>query len=110
MKTHEAAGGTRGPEVDQLREALRAVIDPEVGLDIIDLGLLYRLEYVGDALEADLTMTTPACPATTMMAGEVERILRESLPPGAECRVRVVWDPPWDPERISAAGRERLGW
>lgn len=98
------------PGLDELRESLRQVIDPEVGLDIVDLGLVYRLEYVGDALEADLTMTSPACPATGMMAADVEQVLRDALPPGMACRVRVVWDPPWDPERISPAGRERLGW
>ena len=103
-------GGDR-PGIDELREALRAVVDPEVGLDIIDLGLLYRLEYRSDAaLEADLTMTTPACPATAMMAAQVEEILRDALPAGTACRVRVVWEPAWDPSRISAEGRERLGW
>jgi metal-sulfur cluster biosynthetic enzyme len=104
------ADTTPRPAPEELREALRRVVDPEVGLDIVDLGLLYRLEYVGEALEADLTMTTPTCPVTAMMAGEVERILRAALPPGAACRVRVVWEPPWDPSRISDAGRRRLGW
>lgn len=99
-----------GPQPAVLRELLREVIDPEVGLDMIDLGLLYRLEYIGGALEADMTMTSPACPVTTMMAAEVERILRAALPAGTPCRVRVVWEPPWGPERISDAGRSRLGW
>lgn len=94
----------------ELRETLRQVIDPEVGLDVIDMGLVYRLEFVGNALEVDLTMTTPACPVTGMMAAEVEQALRARLPEGTPCRVRVVWDPPWDAERISAAGRRKLGW
>jgi metal-sulfur cluster biosynthetic enzyme len=110
MALASSEGGAVRPGIEELREALRAVIDPEIGLDIIDLGLLYRLEYVGGALEADLTMTSPACPATTMMAAEVEEILRNALPPDTACRVRVVWEPPWDPARISPEGRERLGW
>ncbi len=108
----ERAGAPDRATIDpaELREVLRQVIDPEIGLDIVDLGLLYRLEYVDGALEVDLTMTSPACPVTAVMAADVEQILRSALPPGVPCRVRVVWDPPWNAERISAAGRERLGW
>lgn len=90
-------------------EALRAVIDPEVGLDVVELGLVYGIEERNGVLEVALTMTTPACPLGEHIVADAEARLR-ALPGVAGARVSLVWDPPWEPSRMSAAARARLGW
>ena len=91
-------------------EALRTVLDPELGVNIVDLGLVYRVHTSDqDRLAVDLTMTSPACPLGESIVSEAEERLRElEGVPGAE--VRLVWDPPWDPARMSERARSILGW
>lgn len=96
------------PEPDALREALRKVIDPEVGVNIIDLGLVYRLAYEDGVVVVEMTMTSPACPLGDMIADEVDEVLRRRLPPNTPIDVRLVWDPPWKPEMMSAAARRHF--
>lgn len=110
----DADGGARGGVSDEaLRvaalEALREVIDPEVGLNVVDLGLVYGVDVSGGAVSVNLTMTTAACPLGEHLVRDAEARLRaiDGVGPVA---VRLVWDPPWSPERLSAAGKERLGW
>lgn len=91
-------------------QALRRVYDPEVGINIVDLGLVYRLEWVGDCLQADLTMTSPACPMGESIASEAEAALQACLPAGCEVQLQLVWEPPWSPERMSEKARLELGW
>ncbi len=80
-------------------ERLRSVIDPEVGLNIVDLGLIYDLQVSPDgAVEIKLTMTTPACPMSSYIKQEVARVLqRAGFRRGV---IEVVWDPPWSPYMI----------
>ena len=91
-------------------EALRTVIDPEVGENIVELGLVYRVETRPGAVEVDITMTTPACPASGSIAGEAEAAIRNACPEAAEVAVAVVFDPPWTPERMSEEAKRRFGW
>lgn len=95
---------------DKLRDALRQVIDPEIGINIVDLGLVYGLERTDTGVRLDLTMTSPACPMGESIAAEAEFVLQECLPPDAVVEVNLVWDPPWTPERMSAETRFTLGW
>jgi metal-sulfur cluster biosynthetic enzyme len=91
-------------------EALRRlamVIDPELGLDIVELGLVYGLRATPERVEVDLTLTTPSCPLHDAIVGGVQRAL--DIPGGPEVRVNLVWDPPWTPERIGRPGLEALG-
>ena len=94
---------------DAALEALRDVIDPEVGLNIVDLGLVYGVEVVGADVHVRLTMTTPACPLGEQIVRDAEERLRavEGL---GEVTVELVWEPAWSPDRLSAAGKEQLGW
>jgi metal-sulfur cluster biosynthetic enzyme len=92
-----------------VRAVLSQVIDPEVGIDIVDLGLIYGVAVAGDAVDIRMTMTSPACPLGEHLVGEVERVLDERFPDAA-ISVELVWEPAWNPDRISLEGRKKLGW
>ena len=90
-------------------EALRGVIDPEIGLDVVDLGLLYGGEIEGGHVRVRLTMTTPACPLGEEIARDARERVR-AIEGVLEVVVELVWEPPWTPERMSASAKEDLGW
>lgn len=94
---------------DRALVALRGVIDPEVGLNIVDLGLVYDVALSGADVTVKLTMTTAACPLGEQLRLESEEALR-ALPGVGRVTVALVWDPPWSAERISPEGRLALGW
>lgn len=100
-------------EAERLRavalETLRDVIDPEVGLNIVDLGLVYGVEVVGAALQVQLTMTTPACPLGEQIQREAEARL-QTVAGVEDVTVELVWEPAWTPDRISLLGKQLLGW
>ncbi|MCK9283790.1 MAG: metal-sulfur cluster assembly factor [Rhodocyclaceae bacterium] len=98
------------PPPEQLREALREVIDPETGTNIVDLGLVYRIEWVDGVLEVDVTMTSPACPLGDVILSEVDAVLHAELPAHVRADVGLVWSPPWDPSRMSESARRDFGW
>ncbi len=90
-------------------ETLRDVIDPEVGLNIVDLGLVYGIDAVGGSLQVQLTMTTPACPLGEQIQRDAEARLR-TVAGVDDVTVELVWEPAWTPDRISAVGKQLLGW
>lgn len=96
-------------EADQLRELLRDVIDPELGVDIVSLGLVYGIEVNGRDVAVLATTTTPACPLGDYITAEIERVLLDS---GAADRVRVeiTHSPPWTPHMMSESTRRGFGW
>lgn len=101
---------TATPDIDTLRQALKRVADPEIGANIVDLGLIYRLEYANVELEIDMTMTSPACPMGDLIIDDIHAELERLLPANIEVKLTVVWDPPWQPSMMSADCRGRLGW
>lgn len=96
--------------VDTIRAALQTVIDPEAGIDIVALGLVYRIEFSGGVACVDLTMTTPTCPMGDAILDEARQAVRACLPAGVALDLRLVWEPPWGPERMSDAARRHFGW
>lgn len=97
---------------DPLREAviqaLRDIYDPEIPVNIYDLGLIYGVEIVDGHVTITMTLTTPHCPVAESMPGEVElRVL--AVPGVASCDVNLVWDPPWNPASMSDEARLELG-
>lgn len=90
------------------RDALRQVIDPEIGINIVDLGLVYGVERDPAVTRVRVTMTTPACPLGEHIAAEIERALRP-LEAGRRVAVEIVREPPWHPDMISDEGRRLLG-
>lgn len=97
--------------IEAIHHALRQVYDPELGLDIISMGLIYRLEMEGDRVKIDMTLTTPGCPVSETLPEMARRAAAEALGPGGEDRVdfQIVWDPPWCPDLIDPASLEALG-
>lgn len=90
--------------------ALRDVLDPELGINIVDLGLIYRAEWTREGIVVEMTMTTPTCPIGEMITDEAEIALRRRFPEAASIRVHLQWDPPWTPELMTDNGRRSLGW
>ena len=93
-----------------VREALRTVDDPEVGMSIIDLGLVYRIEIAQHRVHVELTMTSPACPLGDLITENARRAIEAAVPDGMEVDVALVWDPPWTPDLMSETARQTLGW
>ncbi|TXG80478.1 MAG: metal-sulfur cluster assembly factor [Thermomicrobiales bacterium] len=91
-------------------DVLHGVIDPEVGINIVDLGLVYGIEAEDDAVRVIMTLTTPGCPLHETIAEAVDTSLRYFISDIESVSVDLVWDPPWSPSMITAAGREELGW
>jgi metal-sulfur cluster biosynthetic enzyme len=98
------------PDPDTLRHALTQVIDPEVGMNIVDLGLVYDIRVAAERIEADITMTTPACPMSSMIADQVREVISTEVPAGIEVVVTLVWEPAWDASMMSEHAREHFGW
>ncbi len=92
--------------LEDVEEALKDVIDPELGVNIVDLGLLYGLSYADDgALLIDMTLTTAACPLTDVIEEQVGLSLDGVVD---DWRLSWVWMPPWGPEKITDDGRDQM--
>lgn len=102
------------PDVDSLRAALRRVIDPEVDVNIVDLGLVYAIELEADGdpdlIRIVMTMTSPACPMSEMIIADIDQVLDEVLPERWRVTVKIVWDPPWNPDMMADEARQHFGW
>lgn len=108
----EAQAAAPEPERDQLKDdlvaALKTVFDPEIPVDIYELGLIYRLHADEERnIEVDMTLTAPGCPVAGDMPGWVENAVA-SVPGVGQVKVKLVFDPPWDPSRMSDEARLAL--
>jgi metal-sulfur cluster biosynthetic enzyme len=92
----------------EILDVLRGVVDPELGVNVVDLGLVYGVDVVDDTIQVRMTTTSIACPLAGHLAEAAESLLRARWP-HARPRVEVVWEPPWGPERMSASARRQLG-
>ncbi len=93
---------------DAIVAALKTVYDPEIPADIYEIGLIYKIDIADDrAVTVDMTLTTPNCPAAQDLPKSVENAVA-SVPGVGEVKVNVVWDPPWDPSRMSDEARLTL--
>lgn len=88
-------------------EVLRGIVDPEVGVNIVDLGLVYRAERTADAIDVAMTMTTRACPLGEMMLEEAGAALSRRFP-GLRIATSLVWEPPWTPAMMTPQGQQLL--
>jgi len=109
-KPEGAAAGEPGGDIyEAVITALREIFDPEIPVNIYDLGLIYGVDVTDDAhVAVTMTLTTPHCPVAESMPAEVE--LRVSAVPGVrDAEVNLVWDPPWDPQKMSDEAKLELG-
>jgi metal-sulfur cluster biosynthetic enzyme len=94
------------PSVEDVTEALKDVVDPELGINVVDLGLVYGLHVEEDnSVTIDMTLTSAACPLTDVIEDQTETALDGLVP---DFRINWVWMPPWGPEKITEDGREQL--
>lgn len=105
-----ATGGATGGAIseDQVRLALRRVKDPELNLNILDLGLIYEIKLAGTDITVDMSLTSPGCPSGPEIMTEAEQQLK-ALPGVGTVTMNLVWSPPWTPERIEPRVRAYLG-
>lgn len=94
--------------VDQVKLSLRKVKDPELGLNIIDLGLVYDIAVDENNIQVDMTLTSPGCPAGPQIMTDAERVL-QALPGVGDVEINLVWSPFWTPERIEPRVRAYMG-
>lgn len=93
---------------NKILEVLSNVYDPEIPIDIVNLGLIYGIDIDGSNVRISMTMTAPGCPASTQIAGESKLLVGEI--PGVEnVEIDLVWDPPWDPSKMSEEAQDSLG-
>jgi FeS assembly SUF system protein len=110
QKPQAASPGEPGGEIyDGVIEALKEIFDPEIPVNIYDLGLIYGVDVTGEGhVAVTMTLTTPHCPVAESMPAEVE--LRVGAVPGVgTAEVNLVWDPPWDPQKMSDEAKLELG-
>lgn len=103
---NDAAG--EALSIEQVKLALRKVKDPELGLNIVDLGLIYDIAITDKNIHIDMTLTSPGCPAGPQIMTDVERTL-QALPGVGEVELNLVWSPYWTPERIEPRVRAYMG-
>jgi len=90
--------------------ALERVVDPEVALNIVDVGLVYGVVVQDNRMDVNVTMTSAACPVTDTIIEDIEFQLDQDMPPGMLVHVELVWEPPWTPDRMSDQARGFMGW
>jgi metal-sulfur cluster biosynthetic enzyme len=91
-------------------DALRRVLDPELGLSIVDLGLVYGVDIGEGLAHVRLTMTSAGCPLSDLIFDAIDDELGQALPAGYEIEIELCWEPPWTPDRLSLQARQQLGW
>lgn len=93
---------------EAVMEALRTVFDPELGINVVDLGLIYGVEIEGDKVSVKMTLTTRGCPLHDSIARGVRSAVK-ALPGVGDATVDLVWEPAWTPERMTESARKELG-
>jgi len=93
-----------------LAHILNEIEDPELGIGIVDMGMVYRADWSATGIEVDFTTTSATCPFAEALLQQINDTLRHRFREAASIRVRFVLDPPWTVERLSDSARKQLGW
>ncbi|HEV8344177.1 MAG TPA: iron-sulfur cluster assembly protein [Candidatus Binatia bacterium] len=94
---------------EEVYEALQTCYDPEIPVNIVDLGLVYDVQVEGKKVTVKMTLTAPGCGMGGMIAGQARQKILDNVDGVEEATVDLVWDPPWDPSRMSEEAKQRLG-
>ncbi len=105
----DPAGGAVASE-EQIVEILKTIYDPEIPVNIYDMGLIYGIDIRDDGwVDIEMTLTSPACPVAGTLPPEVEAKVRDGIEGIVSAKVEIVWDPPWTPDKMSDAAKLQLG-
>lgn len=96
------------PDETTVYDALKQIYDPEVGINIVDMGLIYSLTIDGDHVDITMTLTSPGCPAGPQILGQIDSTVK-GLGDVENVDINVVWSPPWSPDMLSEEARDQLG-
>ena len=96
------------PDETTVYDALKQIIDPEVGINIVDMGLIYSLVIDGDNVDVTMTLTSPGCPVGPQILGQIDSAVK-GLSDIENVDIKVVWSPPWSPDMLSEEARDQLG-
>jgi metal-sulfur cluster biosynthetic enzyme len=94
----------------RIHAALKRVIDPEMALGIVSLGLVYSVRVAADRVHVRMTMTSAACPVAEMIIADTADAIGSAMGDGRPVEVELCWEPPWDPGRMSTGARAAMGW
>jgi metal-sulfur cluster biosynthetic enzyme len=94
---------------EDILATLRGINDPELGINIVDLGLVYSAERSADRIDVAITLTAPSCPLGELVVEEARHALEQRFPEGPPIHVKLVWEPAWTRERMSDAARQLIG-
>lgn len=97
-------------EEQRIYKALQSVIDPEIGENLVDLGLIYGIRIEDNIARVTFTMTSYACPMSEVVIDDIHDTLRKTLADSIEIDLDLVWEPAWEPSMIEPEARKRLGW
>ena len=94
---------------DKIRKALEKVIDPELGVSIVDLGLIYDVRFEDGVAEVEMTLTSPGCPLAGVIDRQVKEVVGFEVPEVKKLTVEIVWDPPWSKDLMSEELKAEIG-
>jgi metal-sulfur cluster biosynthetic enzyme len=97
------------PSEQEVMVVLKKCYDPEIPINIVDLGLIYGVAIEGEKVRVTMTLTSPGCPMHTTISEDIQRKLLK-LEDLSEAEVEVVWEPPWNPEKMTETAKKMLGW
>ncbi len=95
---------------EKVMQSLRAVVDPELGISIVDLGLVYYVDIQPERILVEITMTTPNCPLHAVITRDAEQVLQSDFPEIKTVQIELVWQPIWNPGMMSKSAKQLLGW
>jgi metal-sulfur cluster biosynthetic enzyme len=95
---------------ERVLEALREVVDPELGVNVVDLGLVYNAEVEDGQVQVAMTLTTPGCPLAGQIRDMAEAAIWRTVPDVESVDIGIVWSPPWRPSMMTDDARDELGW
>jgi len=107
--TPTGAGGVYAEREQLITQNLKQIYDPEIPMNIVDLGLIYGFEWTGDDVKLKMTLTAPGCPVAGILAEEVKAAI-EKVPNVHSAIVEMVWEPPWSPEKMSEFAKHQFGY
>ena len=112
VRVSQPAFPYEGPQelLAPIDQALRRVVDPEVAMNIVDVGLVYGVTVDAERVHVRVTMTSAACPVADVIIGDIEQQLDRVVPAELLIQVELVWEPPWTPERMSDSAKRFMGW